>query len=488
VTQEDHEEESELASALGWGGFASLVNLVGMVAFGKVVGLVLGPIGEGYAAQLVAHSRLFASPLSVVGGPALVSNLAPALASGDQERASTTLQTATTLAAVMTPILVLLGTVVWSWNNENPALASTVLVAMALMAAAADITHNVPKQTLVASGSLNAVGRTIAGVAVAGATAGCVLVGAFGLWGYFVTPLVTASVATIAYVRTIRVVTPSLRFYPLKVDRGIAGDMVRVSMAQFSQLAAESLGMTLVYQTIRSEAPMSGDLLAGYFAAAWALGRTNISVVMQGVGLFIYPRYAAASSNQAVLHEIRRGCNMLQGMALGLFIAAAAVREPLIMIVKSAEYLPAATLFGFMLVVDLSRLMNILHGSALLYRKHNAAYAFMALSTWTIFVTAAFVLVPRFGLTGIAGAYALSFGTNIVLTSILMTRLIGRPNLAYLPRLLLSVGVLSVVIYTTTSTSWWISACWTVVGLGTASVSPLGKLLLGKVRQKLLRS
>ena len=278
---------------------------------------------------------------------------------------------------------------------------------------------------------------------------------------------------------------PDIRSSGPVVDRTVLMDMGRVSAAQSSLMVAENLGLGVVYFTLRNATSTSdGAEMAGLFAAAWGLGRANISLLMRSLGSFVHPRYAAAPSDEVALAEVGTAVELVLGVSLGTFMIIASLREPLFIVLKSSEYIPAAGLLMFFLVGDLARMCNWLHLSALLYRKHHLAYSVIALTTWGSFTSFCALLVPSQGLDGVGYAYLLSFGSNLALTTAVMWKVLGRPRLRYLPKLMGCIGTI-LAVGTLTSMVPWSRVVFVLVGAGLVASSPIARLVLQKILAKL---
>ena len=81
-------------------------------------------------------------------------------------------------------------------------------------------------------------------------------------------------------------------------------------------------------------------------------------------------------------------------------------------------------------------------------------------------------------------AYLLSFGSNLALTTAGMWKVLGRPRLRYLPKLVGCIGTI-LTVGTLTSMVPWSRVVFVLVGAGLVASSPIARLVLRKILAKL---
>lgn len=470
------------AKAFGWGALASVVGLPSRLVVGKLLALWVGPVGEGLIAILMAHGRLWTTPLNVGSGPALVSNLADALAQGDRERAGQVIRTGWSVSWLLLLLALLAALLAW-WAGPHADEASPALVSLAVVAVALGILMRVPMQTLVSAQRMAPVGRGSAFMAVLTLVLTGIGIVVAGVHGYF---LATALVALGGMLWFLMAVRRELPWFTmgLGADRGVLGDMGKVWLSQSSVTLAENAGLAAIYVALQGTEAATEAV--GWFAAAWGLSRVNMNLLMKSIGMFVFPRYAAAQSSEEALDEIRAAVALMMQLLPGAFVAAAVLRTWIVVGLKSEAYLPAADLLALLLIGDLFRTVNHLHNSTLLYRKHLVAYSVLPVFQWGLFVGGTYLATPVWGVLGVGCAYVMSSALSLLPGVGAVWWTLGRPSLRFVPQVALVVSLVGLAAW---STDRWplLMPVVLLAAVAHASRSDLARLVLGRIARRLRR-
>ncbi len=415
--------------------FASALNVVVSIARGKVTAVILGPHGLGQAAEISQVIATAFVPLSLIGGPALVTALARALTRPEGERSPAkqriidTVSTVVILAAV--PLTVAVVAASWglfpSWRSQ--AVLYTALAALGTLFGA--LTAG-PVQLLIASGdmrrfaSLSVVTSVLQGVATIVAT---------WLWkleGQFFARAAAPAVILFLSVGVARKNDPRLRFWPRwLVDRSFFKEALAVGTA--SVVAGFTLqGALSVFRwrvQLAGGGTARGQYLNGQFQAAWAMGATYFGVVLTGLGNAVFPRYAAAADPEALGHEIDAAVSFVLRFAPPLILAAIALRRWVIPLLYSREFGPAEHLLGLTMAGDLAKAVSWAYAGPLLFRGLVRPFLLSEGLGAALLAGGAYLLIGRIGLDGAGWAYLGAYLAYVLLTRTIVARVCAvRPS------------------------------------------------------------
>lgn len=163
----------------------------------------------------------------------------------------------------------------------------------------------------------------------------------------------------------------------------------------------------------------------GLFATAWRVSAVYFTALYAAVGGFYFPTLSATRSDTELTDQMNRA------LALFMFLvppmaAFLIVAGPLLMTVLfSAEFVPAAALLLLMLPGDLFRISAETLGVAFLARRRFLFYG-ASLPVWVgLYLGLTWLLMPDYGLMGIAAAYLISQAVKAALVYFLVRRVFG---------------------------------------------------------------
>ena len=414
-----------LGTAMALGVLTSGASLVFSILRSKVTALVLGPDGIGKVAEVMQIVSMANLPATMMTGPALVSGVAEAVRRDDRAEVERMARTATTVALGASIVGGIVAVIAGYWLLPAPwgksAWPFTILAAIAAMFSA---WAAISQQVLTAHARLlrlTVVRLLIAASGVALLCGGTLL---FGLTGQFLALALAAAITVpIAGVALQR----DLGFFP-GPWRAVDVQFVRRSLAVgATALVAGGLQQGMLF-TIRWPLEKHGGPPAnGQFQAAYAIGSTYFAIVLDGIGTYVLPRYAAAQTPGELAREIDAAARFVFRMAPPAIFAAIAMRALLVRALYSHRFDEANELVGIQMVGDMARSIAWVQASPLLYR--NRIRAFLLTETYATFAVAAgtVVLVPIYGLDGVGYAYLGMYVGYVVLTAIVVSRSCGVP-------------------------------------------------------------
>jgi hypothetical protein len=359
-------EEGAMLGIIGAGA-----GLIFPILRSKVTAIVLGPAGMGKAAQILQLVTMANLPVTMITGPALVSSVAEAKGRGDHAAIARIVRTATTVVLAVSTLTGLLAVLLSRWML--PSSWGRSAWSLTLLAATAALLSGwaaIPQQVLtahVALRRLTVLRLGIAAISVALACAGTIF---FGLTGQFLALALSALVVLPLSLRAARR-TIDVPWAPRpEVDRAF---VIRAMRLGISALIAGYAWQGALYTIFWTLGRHLGDEAKGQFSAAWTIGATYFSLLLDGVGSYVSPRYAAAQTAEALSREMDAAARFVFKTTPPTLLAGVVLRAVVIHAVYNDRFPGAIELLGLQMVADICRAVSWVQAGPLLYRNPGAA-------------------------------------------------------------------------------------------------------------------
>ncbi|MCI0572707.1 MAG: polysaccharide biosynthesis C-terminal domain-containing protein, partial [Myxococcaceae bacterium] len=195
-----------------------------------------------------------------------------------------------------------------------------------------------------------------------------------------------------------------------------------VGVATFAGAMLQQVVLMLVRRLLDRQ---GGSALIGQFQAAWAVGATYFGVVLGGLASFAFPRYAAATTPEALSREVDEAARLVLRAAPPIVFMAIALADLVIELLYSGQFAPATRLLAWQFVGDLPKALAWVLGGPLLYRGRVRATLVAEFFFSVVFVAGALLCVPLWGLEGVGFAYAAAYVAFLLLVRWLLQRECG---------------------------------------------------------------
>ncbi len=409
-----------MGTAAALGVVSSGASLLFSIVRSKVTALTLGPEGIGKVAEVMQIVTMANLPAAMMTGPALVSSVAEAARRGDSAEVERIARTATTVVVGASILGGIIAVVAGYWLLPAPwgksAWPFTILAAAAALFGA---WAAIPQQILTAHARLTrltVVRLLMTSSAVALLCAGTVLL---GLTGQFIAMAVAAMIAVPIAGLALR---RELGFFAWP-SRALDVAFVRRALAIGATAFIAGCAQQGVLFTVRWALEAHGGPEAnGQFQAAYAIGATYFGIVLDGIGTYVLPRYAAAQTSAELAREMDAAARFVFRMAPPAIFAAIAMRALLIRALYSHRFDAANDLVGLQMVGDMARSMAWVQASPLLYRNRIRAFLVTEAFAGIMVAGGSLILVPRYGLDGVGYAYLIMWIGYVILTAIVVAK------------------------------------------------------------------
>ncbi len=459
------------------GVLATAINGCAALARSKATALNLGPQGVGLIAEIQQLLTLLSVPAAALTGAALTRRLVAARQSGGMTEFREQTRSAATTTLLVTLLAAFAGAICGPFVLEVSFSELAPIIGLAGLAAAAAATLGVYAQTLLVTGDLQRAFTATSINTLLGAALAVVGLLAFGLAGFFVGPLIAAVVAFVVAVNFARKSVIDGSWWPV-----LRVDPVFIQMA--IRLGGASLVGTFLVQlslsTIRlSLGKVGGHSLNGVFQAAWALDSLFMSALTSGLASYFFPRFAAATSPEALQSEVDRALKFAMVIGPPAILLLTASRSFAVAIAYSSDFHEAASLLGLFAVGNMLRLVGWVYAGPLLYRDKVRAFLVGDVTAAAILGGVSFLLVPKLGLVAVGIAQIAMY-----VVYLLVTRYQARQALGLKTHW--ASALIALALATLTLGLWFITEQWPWAWWAAAVVSLVAGISSGAHRQLLM--
>ena len=226
------------------------------------------------------------------------------------------------------------------------------------------------------------------------------------------------------YVMSIIVTLILIRRSPLISLRDLVGPFDRVDARRiagfYPMLIVHSvmgpLSVLLIRQHVASALSLDS---AGLWQACWRLSETYLTIVMSLVTTQFMVRLGEAANSQTRLRaEVLKTLSLAIGATVTLALAIYVLREWIVRILFSANFLPVADLMGMQLVGDMFKITGVTMGFVLVATFRSRWYMGIEVLVPITFIVLARLFGSRMGVPGVTLAYTISGIIHCVLSAI----------------------------------------------------------------------
>jgi len=400
--------------ALGLGGIHSLLGLVLSFVSIKFTAIYLGPSGLALVAQLgnfisICHGMLGA------GIGAATARLYPEFR-GDRAGRKRFLATAWRMAslfAVVSMVTIALGSgplARWLLNSGD----YTTAVMLAGVAVACLVLNAVIVNAINGAGEM---GLVVTSAVIASVVGFAVYVPASVVWGIpggLIGLAVSQSVClpvSLAILRRSSIVKPEdLRG---NFDRQEARRILGFVPMLIAHSTMSPLGLILIRDLVASHL---GLATAGLWQATWRVSEIYLGIVMASLSLYFYRRLGEVVGTPALREEIVRTIARTVGITAAIALTIFLLRDWVVRIVFTEEFLPVRDLMPFQLLGDVLRMAAWTLGFVLVALVRSRWYIALEILIPTIYFGGALFFVPEFGARGVTWAYCLAGAAHFAIS------------------------------------------------------------------------
>ncbi|MGA3696894.1 O-antigen translocase [Enterobacteriaceae bacterium TYF_5] len=148
---------------------------------------------------------------------------------------------------------------------------------------------------------------------------------------------------------------------------------------------------------------------AGYWEAAYRLSSAYTMVFSMTLVVYFLPKFSALTSPEDIRDEIKKGYIILTPLLALSAILLFLLKEFVITILFSKEFIPVADILFYQIIGDLIKIYAVMLSYLLISKVLTKEYIFVELLFSILFFISSYILIKRMGLDGITLAYAISY-------------------------------------------------------------------------------
>lgn len=395
-----------LRAALGWSSAQTVIR-IGLGFFSaKISAIYLGPSGVALVGQLTSFIQAAQGAIGNGAGTAVVNLTAER--SSQPERLNSLWATALRLALILalaSSVLISTGAkpvAIWLLGDSAywPAI---VLGAFAVVMV---VTETIITSAMNGLKQVNLIAKTAIGSSLLEVSLFASLVYFFGLWGGLIG--CTAIYAAKLMFTCVVAIRAGL-IKPGELVGAYSPDTLREIARFYPMLIAHSIALPLAQILVRNTV-IDGLGLdnAGYLQAAWRLSDMYVGVMTAALGLYFMSHYSGLSGDGERGRMLRRTTLQLLVLATTAATAVYLLRDLIIEIVLTRQFLPMGDLLPFHMAGDVLKMMDYPLQMALVAQRRVYWYIAQAAGGPTLFALLTEVLIPEFGSQAAPMAYAAS--------------------------------------------------------------------------------
>lgn len=243
-----------------------------------------------------------------------------------------------------------------------------------------------------------------------------------GLMALASLPLLTAMIALL--------VARKRAWWPKQpLSHGFSAREGRAAFAYVPMAIINTVGMPLLQLLIRNEiVAHSGMASVGLLQGVMRISDMYMGLVGSTFVMYFFPRFSELRAVDQLVREIRKGLIIIVPAAAAVALAIYLLRDVIIHLVFTKEFLPMRDLFAWQMVGNTLSLMGQLFANLLLSKISAFTMAALSMATmlvWWLFST---VLVASGGALGATQAYAATYALYVAVTAIGTYFVIRRMN------------------------------------------------------------
>jgi len=403
----------KLLQAVGWMTLAQVASTLFRILNGKVTALVLGPEGMGILAQLYQLKDLFFQYASLGGGHGIVRYTASGIADEKHTFVQRLISSAVTIVVILSTVVVLgccffARHVSWMvFGRKDLYLFLLVFVPTLPLLVVGSVLNNV----LVGMKEIRRLAFATIFIAVFACGLTMALVLAMGLGGAVIAASVESGVFLLAYWWFLRRTDLAERILPERIfslDRQILSMLLKFGLTTLFAGNISSLSTLLIRSLLVHRLGAEAN---GIYQAALVMTTQSISMLLTAMSTYMFPRISELGQDYAMIiaekNNALRLCLLLGGPILcGLLV----LREWIIPLLTSSEFLPAAELLPFQAIGSLFMLLSWGIGIGLLAMERFVTHSALQLVRFLTRPVLFLLLFPHCGLVSISIAYVLAEG------------------------------------------------------------------------------
>ena len=197
-------------------------------------------------------------------------------------------------------------------------------------------------------------------------------------------------------------------------------------LMQFSAMAvASAVTVPVSHILVRKLLEKQIDLdAAGVWQGLWKISDYYLLLITTSISLYFLPRLSEVKTSNLIRKELWNGYRIVIPATIVMGIGIYLLREPVIRLLFTDEFLPMESMFIYQLPGDVLKVIYWMLSILLIARSMTTWYIITEFAYSACFVILVYVFVGQFGLEGAAMAHLVNFSVNAVFILLILRNVI----------------------------------------------------------------
>lgn len=388
-------------------GIAVIVKMLTLLGINKILAIYVGPAGYAVIGQLQNAVQM----LSTLASGAISTGVTKYTAEyhDDESRQRQVWRTAGSISLICSMItaviIVIFNRRLAAWFFKDPDFGSIFLW---FSAALIIFTFNALLLAIL-NGRKEIFSYVIANIigSIAALFITTVMVVTFGLYGALVA---LATYQSITFLATLSLCyrTPwfKLTYFLGQIDRQIALNLSKYAAMALASAACIPISQIIVRNHLGE---VFGWEVAGYWEATCRISMAYLLLVTTTLSVYYLPRFSEITNFHVIKKEIINGYKLILPATLFMCLLIYILREPIIILLFSKDFLKMEELIAAQMVGDFFRVASWVIGYVFISKARYKLFIFIELFFCFFFVFSTYLITSNVGFWGVSIAYALNY-------------------------------------------------------------------------------
>ena len=153
---------------------------------------------------------------------------------------------------------------------------------------------------------------------------------------------------------------------------------------------------------------------AGYWQGIWSLSQVSLSLITMSLSTYLLPTFSGLKDSKLISNELKKAYLLMMPIAMGISLFAYLLREPIILILFTEQFMPMQELFAWQFVGNVIKVAAWLLGYLVVAKAMIKTVVVTEVFFAASFILFTILLTDYYGLIGVTQAYALNSFLHLI--------------------------------------------------------------------------
>lgn len=204
--------------------------------------------------------------------------------------------------------------------------------------------------------------------------------------------------------------------FSYEFDLSISKKLLAFGVITFTSIISSTLALLYIRNYISDAFSMDE---AGYWQGIWALSQISLSLIITSLSTYLLPVLSAAKTQKIISAELAKGFMLLVPIALIISMSMYLLRDYIIIILYTKEFLPMENLFLWQMIGNVMKVSGWLIGYLVVAKAMVKTVIITEIIFAATFVVISIYFTQQYGLIGMTYSYALNATFHFIAMSII---------------------------------------------------------------------